>query len=434
MELDTRKIFLFWLPLSVTWLLMAVEGPFLAAVIARMADPKINLASYGVAFALAMFIESPIIMIMSAATALVKNHATFIKLRNFTFLINALITIIMGIILLPPVFHILSGKMLSLEPEVSRLTHRALLLMLPWPSAIGYRRFYQGILIINGLTRRVALGTGVRLVTMAATALILFFRFKPDGALVGALALTVGVVSEAAAVRIMAAGSISRMIKNRQQAESSGEELRYRNIISFYYPLALTSILSLGVHPLVTFFMGWSPNSLESLAVLPVINSFVFIFRSAGLSYQEVGIALMGTDWTHYRKLRNFAVFMGLTTSSLMGFIVFSPLIHFWLKQVSGLNSELSSFALFPLKMMILLPAQAVIIAFQRAVMVYARKTTALTIATIIEMSGIALTLYVCIVHIQLTGVVSAALAYTLGRLTANLYLSGPYRKALSGG
>ncbi len=41
-------IFRFWLPLAATWIMMAAEGPFLAAVIARLPDPTFNLAAYGV--------------------------------------------------------------------------------------------------------------------------------------------------------------------------------------------------------------------------------------------------------------------------------------------------------------------------------------------------------------------------------------------------
>jgi hypothetical protein len=36
--------------------------------------------------------------------------------------------------------------------------------------------------------------------------------------------------------------------------------------------------------------------AIESLAVLPVVSSLVFIFRSPGLSYQEVNIALIGKE------------------------------------------------------------------------------------------------------------------------------------------
>ena len=72
-QLTYKKIFYFWLPLAATWLMMSVEGPYLAALIARSPEPKFNLAAYGVAYSLALIIEAPIIMIMSASVALVKN-------------------------------------------------------------------------------------------------------------------------------------------------------------------------------------------------------------------------------------------------------------------------------------------------------------------------------------------------------------------------
>ncbi|MBC8192482.1 MAG: hypothetical protein H8E18_08885, partial [FCB group bacterium] len=44
-QLTARKIFKFWLPLAGTWLMMSLEGPFIAAIIARLVDPKFNLAA-----------------------------------------------------------------------------------------------------------------------------------------------------------------------------------------------------------------------------------------------------------------------------------------------------------------------------------------------------------------------------------------------------
>ena len=54
-----RSILRFWAPLAATWLMMAVEEPFRAAVIARLPEAKINFAACGVAFAIAMLVESP---------------------------------------------------------------------------------------------------------------------------------------------------------------------------------------------------------------------------------------------------------------------------------------------------------------------------------------------------------------------------------------
>ena len=107
--LTQGRIFRFWLPLAATWLMMAVEGPFLAAVIARLAEPVYNLAAYGVAFSLALVVEAPVIMLMSAATALARNRLSYVRLRTFTHLLNAGVTVAIDVVqqpvepFLPPV-------------------------------------------------------------------------------------------------------------------------------------------------------------------------------------------------------------------------------------------------------------------------------------------------------------------------------------------
>ena len=68
-------------------------------------------------------------------------------------------------------------SLIGLPQEVAHLTFGALVIFLPWPGAIGYRRFFHGLLIRNNQTRRVAYGTVVRMTTMSAVALFLYFGF-----------------------------------------------------------------------------------------------------------------------------------------------------------------------------------------------------------------------------------------------------------------
>lgn len=424
-RLSHKRILIFWLPLAATWLMMAVEGPFLAAIIARLAEPKYNLAAYGVAFSFGLIIEAPIIMIMSASTALVEDRVSFIKLRNFTYIINGASAVLMVIFLLPPIFYFITLKLIGLPLKVARLTHVATIIMLPWPGMIGYRRFYQGILIRNNLTRRVAYGTVIRVTTMALTALILYQYFRVPGAVVGAAALTMAVSVEAVASRIMA----YKIVKFIQEKDTEHKELSYAYIGKFYYPLALTSTLALGVHPLVTFFIGRSIFALESLAVLPVINSLVFIFRAIGLSYQEVAISLLGKEWQGYHTLKQFAIILCLTVIFCLAIISFTPLATIWFHDVSGLTIDLTHFAILPLQILSLIPGLSVLLSFQRAVLVHARKTTPITFASALEVGGIILVLFITIFYFNLNGAVSAALAFVLGRLAANLYLFYSFTK-----
>ena len=188
----------FWLPLAATWLMMAAEGPFVAALVARLPEPTVNLAAFGVALALAFVAEAPIIMMLAATTALARDRESLVRMGRFSSLMNVAVTAAMALVALPPVFGPLASRALALPPEVAQLAQRAVAVFLPWPAAIGFRRFQQGILIAAGRTRLVAYGTAVRLSAMAGTGFLLFVWGRLDGAVVGAAALSAGVVLEAA--------------------------------------------------------------------------------------------------------------------------------------------------------------------------------------------------------------------------------------------
>ena len=405
---------------------MSAEGPFLAAIIARLADPRFNLAAHGVAFAFALLIEAPVIMIMSASAALTEDRLSFLRLRNFIYALNGLVTAVQLLLLIPAVFNTIMLDLIAVPEEVARLTYWALWLLLPWPGAIGYRRFYQGLLIRDGHTRLVALGTVVRLTVMATTGLALFFLLRPPGALVGAASLTMGVLAEALASRIMARESVRRLPES-----TAKEELTYRRIVTFYYPLALTSLIGLAAQPMMTFFMGRAAFPLESLAVFPVVVSLNFLFRSMGLSFQEVAIVQMGSGFEHFRSLARFAFVLALSASGALALVAFTPLADFWFVTVSGLEPELAEFALLPTAILVPIPFMSVLLSFQRAMMVTSRRTRAITVATALEVGGIALFFPLLGWKLGMVGVTAAAISIIIGRVASNSFLMIPCKRAL---
>ncbi len=405
--------------------MMSVEGPYLTALIARLSEPEFNLAAYGVAFSIALIVESPVIMLLSASIALVENKKTFLKLRSFIYSLNLALVLFMVILIYPPVYNKLAIGILNLPARVAHLTHMAIVLLIPWAPSIGYRRFYQGIMIKNNLTRLVALGTVIRLIAMSATAFLLYRYTNTHGVIIGASALSAGVITEAFATKIMSL----RIVRNICNSSEEGKDISYKSILDFYFPLVLTSFISLGVQPIVTFFMGQSTNALESLAVLPVLNSLVFIFRAFGLSYQEVGVALIKSKHD-YILLKNFALIMAIGVVSVLGLVSFTPIGDLWLLNVAGLSNSLADFARFPLMLYTIFPATTVWINFQRSVLVCVRDTKHITYASGIEVAGILLVLLVTVNFLSMIGVVAAIIAYTFGRSFAVGYLIFPFTKA----
>ena len=105
-QLSSRRIFHTWWPLAASWLLMGVELPAISAVIARLANPEISLAAYGgFIFPLSMIIESPIIMLLAASTALSRDWASFVKIRRFMMIAGASLTLLHMLIAFTPIYY-----------------------------------------------------------------------------------------------------------------------------------------------------------------------------------------------------------------------------------------------------------------------------------------------------------------------------------------
>ena len=425
-----RPILVFWLPLAATWLMMGVEGPYLSAIVARLGSPVQNLAAFGLAFSLAWLVESPIIMLFSAATALARDRASFLALRRFTLRLNASLTALLILLALPPVFTFLAQGILGLPAEVAHLGNLATALLAPWPAAIGYRRFHQGLLVRHGQTRRVAYGTVLRLAAMSLAAAALALGTRLPGACVGALALSSGVVAEAAASRWMARKVVRELL---DPDRASGPAPTQADLARFYFPLALTSIIAMCNAPMLTFFMGRGQDPVQCLAAWPVIHSFVFFFRSGGAAFQEVGVALGGAGSPQAAGVRRAAKVLALGATGLMAVVVMTPLAGLWFRRVVGLSGELLPFVLLPVRVLILLPAMEYLLSYQRSRWILDGSTGVVSAATAVEAGGLALGMGLLAMVLGWPGTLAAALALTLARIGACGYLLARRRPAKAG-
>jgi hypothetical protein len=423
-----RSIVTFWAPLAGTWWMMALEGVVLSAILARLPEPTYNLAAYGVAFAFAILVESPVILLMSASTAMVKDAPTHHALWSFSRRLIAVISLLMLVLVLDPVWALASGA-LHLEPEVSRLVHLALWCLLPWPGAIGDRRYHQGLLIRAGKTRSVAVGTVLRVSAMLLSSLCLARWSHLPGAMIAGIALSSGVVTEALAVRRMSWSLVRRLEKENPEGPrpSSGE------VFHFYLPLALTSMLALASQPIITFFVGRAAFAVQSLAVLPVLNGLTFLLRALALSYQEVVIAQVGEVGQHYRVVRKVATGLFTVVALVMLAVAFTPLGRWWLRDVAGLKPDLTDFAIPALRVFAFLPMLSVLQSFLRALLVHGRRTRPVGWATAVEVTAIATILATTIALAHWPGALAAGVAVVGGRLVGLVWL-WPFVRAVLGG
>lgn len=411
-SLEGKSILRVWTPMALTWLMMSLEGLLIAAIVARLPDATVNLAAYGVAFAFALIWEAPVIMMLSASTALCRDRDAFTDLRRFTWVLNLLLTVLLAGWVLSPAYQPIAEGLMNLTPEVAELSRWAVLVFLPWPAAIGVRRFLQGVMIRHGQTRRLAYGTVIRLAVMGLASWTMA-QFPIPGALIGAGALSLAVVVEALVTRLMAREAIASVLATPR----TSDRLSTVQILHFYVPLLVSSVIALAIHPLVNLLLGHSREALASLATYPVVGALSFVFRSVGLSYQEVAIAFMDGTKRRYRELWRFAVWLGVGASAAHGLIGLTPLGGVWFASVGALTPPLVVISIPAYQLLTLMPLLSVFLAFFRALLVWSHRPRAITWAGAIETVAVLGILGLLISPVNMIGVIAASWAVMVARL-----------------
>jgi hypothetical protein len=121
------------------------------------------------------------------------------------------------------------------------------------------------------------------------------------------------------------------------------------------------------------------------------------MFRSLGVAYNEVVVALLD-ERNSYTSLRRFAnLLAGATTTSLLVLVV-TPLSLLWFGWVSALEPDLAYLARQSLWIAIAMPAIAVFQSWYQGAIVFGRRTRGITEAVVIYL--------VCILIISWAGVI----------------------------
>ena len=425
---DRRRIVRLWWPLAASWLLMGVELPMVAAVMARLADPAVQLAAYGsVIFPVALVVEAPIIMLLAASTALSTDWDSYRRVRRFMLVAGASLTALHVAIAFTPLYDFVARTLIGAPEEVIEPGRIGLRLLTPWTWSIAYRRFQQGVLIRFEHSRPVTIGTGVRLVANASALGLGVWWGGLPGAGVAALGVSSGVLAEA----IFIGWSVQPVLRERLRPAPAREvPLTRAKFLSFYLPLALTPLMTLLIQPIGAAAMSRMPLALLSLAAWPGVHGLVFLTRSAPLALNEVVVALIGAPGGR-RALRRFTYALAASVVGVLVLLAFTPLGELWFAGISGLPPELVELSSLALLFALLMPGYTALQSWYTGALVHSGRTRAITeaVALYLVISGALLALGVAF---QLyTGILYALAAFSTGGVAQTLWLGHRSREAL---
>jgi hypothetical protein len=418
--LTQRHILRLWLPLAAMWLLMSLEQPTLSAVIARLPEPTLNLAAFGLTFALALIVESPVIMFLTLGTALARSRQAYQLLMRFTHLMAWGLTGLHLLLGLSPLYAWILAELVGAPPEVIEPSRIAFLLMAPWSGAIAYRRMWQGVMIRFGRTQFLFLTTAIRLVATGSVALAGLASGALPGASVAGLAISVGVLADAVAAGVLVRPTLRAHLSVDQP---DAFQLTWPYLLRFYIPLAMTSLINLAAQPIVSLGLSRGPLPLESLAVWPVVSGLTFLLRSGGVALQEVVVALLA-DLASHRALYRFTQRLALGLTALAVAVTLTPLAGVWFTGVAGLPTGLAAMAGASATLLVVVPALTVLTSWQRGTLVFFSRTGAITVATAINIAVLLAVVLGGVRVLPWPGAVTAALALSASLAAEVIYLT----------
>jgi hypothetical protein len=421
-----REILRTWWPLAASWLLMGAEMPLVAAAVARLPSPEVHLAAWGsVVFPVALIVEAPIIMLLAASTALCRDGHSYRKLARFTAASGAVLTAIHALVAFTPLYDSLVVPLLKTPAESIEPGRLGLQIMTPWTWAIADRRFHQGILIRSGKSRAVGLGTLIRLLT-AVTILVVGSMLSVPGIVVAASAIAGSVTMEMIFARIVVADSLREL----RQIPPADPPLSTRAMLAFYYPLALTPLLTLLMQPIGSGAMGRMPEALACLATWPAFNGLIFLTRSPGFAFHEVVVR-------HADRPQDRAALLKLTrwlaaaTGGVLLLISCTPFSGQWFHRVSGMSLELTDLATHSLWLAIALPPLTVYQNFYSGLLTNLRRTRAITEAVALHLLVTVLLLNLGVVTARWSGLQVVVVAYSIGSLVQAVWLRWRWTQAV---
>jgi hypothetical protein len=422
-----KKIFITWWPLSFSWLLMGLELPALSAVIARLPNAEINLAAYGgVVFPIALIVEAPVIMLLAASTALTKDRATYNKLHRFMMLLGGILTAIHILIAFTPLYDVIVTGVLGVPAEIVEPARMGLMLITPWTWAIAYRRFQQGVLIRFGHSSAVGVGTAIRLSSSGAVLLAGFLIGDIPGVMVGASAQAVGVVFEA----IYAGIRVQRVLRYELDQAEAAEPLTWPAFASFYFPLALTSLMFLIWQPIGSAAISRMPQAIASLAAWQVVSSLTFMMRSFGFSYNEVVVALLGEKGS-YANLRQFTITLSIATTALHFVIAATPLAMLWFSGVMALDSPLAELARIAFWVALPMPVLSTLQSWYQGAILHSRRTRAVPESVFVFLGTVFVILTAGVLVGTVTGIYVAMFGFVVATLAQTVWLGYRSRPVL---
>jgi hypothetical protein len=202
--LTLHNLWRFYRPLLITTLLRQSSRPLLNAGIAAAVMPRASLATWPVAWGLAILITGPAWSLQQLTTALAKDEASYARVRHFSLSLSVGFGLLLSLVAFTPLYGLMMGGVYNLAPDLQVLARPGTQVMAILPLVMGVQALLRGRLIRGGCTGEVRTAMVLNVLTLGAVLLLGTAVWSLPGVTLAALATLAGQLVELAWLRAKA--------------------------------------------------------------------------------------------------------------------------------------------------------------------------------------------------------------------------------------
>lgn len=394
---------------------MSIEGPIDMYMLGLSSNYKTFSAGFLVLMALSIFIESPVIDLLSTCTTLGSSKQRYAALSKWTWIMMATVFAVHSLVAFTPIYDFICLKVMGIDPVVAEATRLPFQIMAPWSALVGWRRYLHGIMIRHGNTKPISVGTAVRIISLSLTSFLLIRLTPLEGLNAVAIAMVAAVGAESAFIHWASRKTIALL------PDRPDEDIKLARLAAFHLPLTASTMVMLLSPVLITRALSESSDSVLAQAGWQTAASIIWVFRSVSFALPEAVISLYKPE--HAKKLRKFCLSVGFLTTGILAIFHLTSFDQFWFRNIFNASLETTATARLTLVSSLLLPFLGSTMAFFRGVLTAHHITSARLVAIAVSILSLVISLEVGL-GLGWAGVIVGSFGLTIAQFMENTSLA----------
>ncbi|MCC3376382.1 multi antimicrobial extrusion protein MatE [Cohnella sp. REN36] len=327
------RLFLFFIPLGISALLINLSHVIINGTLARAQNPELIIAGYATAMSLLSVTERPAVLFRETCSALVRDRVSYRAILKVAFIVFGGSLVFGGMIAFTPVGHWVFKGVYGAEADVADAAVNVYHVLMFLSIFSGFRCLFQGVIIYKMHTRWLTIGMVFRLTGMFLLSQYIIHRGVTSSQQ-GAIIFVFGMMIEAAISWLEGRSLAKRLPERSPECEVE----RPRQILKFYSPLLFSSFIVVWVPPILNALLGHTDHGTLAISSFAIAGSMMNLCLGFFTYFHQIALQFYRTDPD---QVRRFVLMMGFTPAILVATLSFTPAGPWLLVHLIGVEDRL---------------------------------------------------------------------------------------------